>query len=121
MLESQLGIYQEGVPVMALLRVHSVLTLQLGPTLTFFWAGRHGPLNENKVMGFHGVFMDKTWSHDLGFYWSHSEAQKGTEDKGQIKALVGGLPVTEGKGSTEGHRGKGKGSTSNGLRFGFES
>jgi len=46
-------------------------------------------------MGFHDVFMNNTWSHDLGFYWSWSEAQKGAEDKGQIKALVGGLPVRE--------------------------
>jgi len=41
-----------------------------------------------------GVFMDSTWSHDLGFSWSWSEAQKGAEDKGLIKALVGGLPMT---------------------------
>jgi len=40
-------------------------------------------------MGISGVFMDSTWSHDLGFYWSWSEAQKGAKDKGQIKALVG--------------------------------
>jgi len=39
--------------------------------------------------------MDNTWSHGLGFYWSWSEAQKGAEDMGQIKALVGGLPVRE--------------------------
>jgi len=43
-------------------------------------------------MGISGVFTNNTWSHDLGFYWSWSEAQKGA--KGQIKALVGGLPVT---------------------------
>jgi len=41
-----------------------------------------------------GVFTNKTWSHDMGFYWSWSEAQKGAEDKGQIKVLVGVLPVT---------------------------
>jgi len=64
------------------------------PTLTFFWAGHHGPLNANKLMGFHGVFMDSTWAHDLGFYWPQSEAQKGAGDKGPIKALVGGLPMT---------------------------
>jgi len=29
----------------------------------FFWASDHGPLNENKVMGFHGVFMDNTWAN----------------------------------------------------------
>jgi len=39
-------------------------------------------------MGFHGVFMDNTWSYDLGFDWSRSEAQKGAKDTGQIKALV---------------------------------
>jgi len=47
-----------------------------------------------KVMGFYDVFMDNSWSHYLGFYCSLSEAQKGAEDRGQIKALVGGLPVT---------------------------
>jgi len=46
-------------------------------------------------MGISGVFMNNTWSHDLGFYWSWSEAQKGANDKGQIEALVGGLPVTQ--------------------------
>jgi len=45
-------------------------------------------------MGFHDVFMDNTWAHDLGFYCSFSEAQKGAKDGGQIKALVGWLPVT---------------------------
>jgi len=45
-------------------------------------------------MGFHGVFIDTTWSQGLGFYWSRSETQKGAEDMGQIKALVGGLPMT---------------------------
>jgi len=54
-----------------------------------------GPLNENKLMGFYGVFMDSTWAHDLGFYWSWSEAQKGAKDMGQIKAPVGGLPMTK--------------------------
>jgi len=47
-------------------------------------------------MGFHNVFMDNSWSHYQGFYCSLSEAQKGAEDKGQIKALLGGLPVTIG-------------------------
>jgi len=41
------------------------------------------------------VFTNNTWSYDLGFYWSWSEAQKGGKDKGQIKSLVGGLPVTK--------------------------
>jgi len=41
-------------------------------------------------MGFHDVFMDNSWSHYQGFYCSLSEAQKGAEDRGQIKALVGG-------------------------------
>jgi len=39
--------------------------------------------------------MDNIWSCDLGFYCSLSEAQKGAEDKEQIKALVGQLPVRE--------------------------
>jgi len=38
--------------------------------------------------------MGNTWAHDLGFYWSFSEAQKGAEDKRQIKALLGGMPMT---------------------------
>jgi len=64
------------------------------PYTPFFWAGHYSPLNENKLMGISGVFMNNTWSHDLGFYWSWSEAQKGAEDMGQIKALGEGLPVT---------------------------
>jgi len=47
-----------------------------------------------KVMGFYDVFMDNSWAHDMGFYCSLSEAQKGAENRGQIKALVGWLPVT---------------------------
>jgi len=38
-------------------------------------------------------FMMFSWTI-LGFYCSWSEAQKGAEDRGQIKALLGGLPVT---------------------------
>jgi len=38
--------------------------------------------------------MDNSWAHDMGFYCSLSEAQKGAENRGQIKALVGWLPVT---------------------------
>jgi len=45
-------------------------------------------------MGFHNVFMENSWSHYQGFYCSLSEAQKGAEDRGQIKELVGGMPVT---------------------------
>jgi len=45
-------------------------------------------------MGFYDVFMDNSWAHSMGFYCSLSEAQKGAEDRGQIKALVGWLPVT---------------------------
>jgi len=40
-------------------------------------------------------FMDNSWSLYKGFYCSLSEAQKRAEDKGQIKALLGGLPVTQ--------------------------
>jgi len=68
-------------------------TLQLGLHSPFL-GQQPCPLNENKLMGISGVFMNNTWSHDLGFYWSWSEAQKGANDMGQIKALVGGLPVT---------------------------
>jgi len=47
-------------------------------------------------MGFHGVFMDIIWSHMAwAFICSFSEAQKGAEDMGQIKALIGQLPVRE--------------------------
>jgi len=48
-------------------------------------------------MGFHVVFMDNTWAHDMGFYCSFSEAQIGANDRGQIKALLGGMPVRDGK------------------------
>jgi len=50
-------------------------------------------IHSTKLMGFHGVFMDNTWAHEMGFYCSFSEAQKGAEDKRQIKALLGGMPV----------------------------
>jgi len=47
-----------------------------------------------KFMGFHGVFMDISLAHNKGFYCSLSEAQKGAEDKGKMKAQLGGMPVT---------------------------
>jgi len=55
-------------------------------------------IHSTKLMGFHDVFMDNSWSHYKGFYCSLSEAQRGAEDRGQIKALVGGMPVTVEKG-----------------------
>jgi len=33
--------------------------------------------------------MNNSWAHDLCFYLSWSEVEKGAEDMGQIKALVG--------------------------------
>jgi len=51
----------------------------------FFGPATTHPLNKNKLMGFHSVFMDNTWAHDLGFYWSFSA----------MKALVRGIPVRE--------------------------
>jgi len=48
-----------------------------------------------KFMGFHGVFMDISWVLYKGFYCFLSEAQKGAEEKGQIKAQLGGMPVTQ--------------------------
>jgi len=38
--------------------------------------------------------MDISWALYKGFYCSLSEAQKGAEDKGQIKAQLGRLPAT---------------------------
>jgi len=46
-----------------------------------------------KFTGFHGVFMYISWALYKGFYCSLSEAQKGAEDMGQIKAQLGGMPV----------------------------
>jgi len=40
------------------------------------------------------VAVSYSWSHYKGFYCSLSEAQRGAKDRGQIKALVGWLPVT---------------------------
>jgi len=48
-----------------------------------------------KFTGFHGVFMDISWALYKGFYCSLSEAQKGAEDKGQIKAQLGQMPATQ--------------------------
>jgi len=52
-------------------------------------------IKPTKFMWFHGVFMDISWALYKGFYCSLSEAQKGAEDKGQIKAQLGGMPVRE--------------------------
>jgi len=52
-------------------------------------------IHPTKFMGFYGVFMDISWALYKGFYCSLSEAQKGAKDKGQIKAQLGGMPVTE--------------------------
>jgi len=52
-------------------------------------------IHPTKFMGFYGVFMDISWVLYKGFYCSLSEAQKGAEDKGQIKAQLGWLPVRE--------------------------
>jgi len=50
-------------------------------------------IQPTKFMGFHGDFMDISWALYKGFYCSLSEAQRGAEDKGQIKAQLGGMPV----------------------------
>jgi len=52
-------------------------------------------IQPTKFMGFYGVFMDIFWVLYKGFYCSLSEAQKGAEDKGQIKAQLGWLPATK--------------------------
>jgi len=51
-------------------------------------------IRPTKFMGFYGVSMDISWAHYKCFSFSLSEAQKGAEDKGQIKAQLGGLPAT---------------------------
>jgi len=52
-------------------------------------------IQPTKFTGFHGVSMDISWAHYKGFYCSLSEAQKGAEDKGKIKAQLGGMPATK--------------------------
>jgi len=47
-----------------------------------------------KLTGFYVVFVDISWALYKGFYCSLSEAQKGAEDKEQIKAQLGWLPAT---------------------------
>jgi len=46
------------------------------------------------LTGLYGVFMGIYWALYKCFFFSFSEAQKGAEDKGQIKAQLGGRPAT---------------------------
>jgi len=61
-------------------------------------------IHPTKFMGFYGVFMDISRALYKGFYYSLSEAQKGAEDKGQIKAQLGRLPATMMKTSNQRRR-----------------
>jgi len=52
-------------------------------------------IRPNKFMGFHGVSWIFIGHSTSAFFCSLSEAQKGAENKVQIKAQLGGLPVTQ--------------------------
>jgi len=51
-------------------------------------------IHPTKLTGFHGVTWIFIGHSTSAFFCSLSEAQKGAEDKMQIKAQLGGLPVT---------------------------
>jgi len=51
-------------------------------------------IHTTKLTGFHGVSRTIVGHSTSAFFCSLSEAQKGAEDKGQIKAQLGGMPAT---------------------------
>jgi hypothetical protein len=52
-------------------------------------------IHPTKFMGFHGVSWIFIGHSTSAFFCSLSEAQKGAEDKGKIKAQLGGTPATK--------------------------